>query len=397
MTVDAAVPTRNNNPFDDWRCIASAIFMALVGYTVMMAIPVLSTALVERGGFSDIEVGRIWGADMGGFAIGAALSALFVGRMNRRHLVWIGVALCIICNALCLVFLDYEALLFLRLGAGVASGIFTGIAVATMGGATNPVNVFNIEILAFAVSTPLTLQFLPSLSMEGIYILFVIIALMCAFLVQFLPTRPLNEEELAQQELATENVVNWNAPLILTFACLMAMCFTYINIGGYYTYIELAALDDGLEQSWLTPVLSAASFFGGVGCLLAYLSYRFGLFKPLIYSLIAMAASVIMVSTGITSMTFAISIFAFMTIWTYADIFQCGMLAHMDRTGTYVAMIPAVQGLGNFLGPNIAATVLDADLGYGTMFTVSGSMTIVAIVLYIVVRVAMRKRLPAVA
>ncbi len=151
------------NPFDDWRCIASAIFMALVGYTVMMGVPVLSTALVEKGGFSEVEVGRIWGADLGGFAIGAALSALLVGRINRRHLVWVGVALCVICNALCLMITDYEPLLFLRLGAGIASGIFTGIAVATMGGATRPVNVFNIEILAFAASTYLTLQFLPAL------------------------------------------------------------------------------------------------------------------------------------------------------------------------------------------------------------------------------------------
>ncbi len=397
MTGDTAAPTSSKNPFDDWRCIASAIFMALVGYTVMMGVPVLSTALVEKGGFSEVEVGRIWGADLGGFAIGAALSALLVGRMNRRHLVWTGVILCVICNMLCLVIVDYQPLLFLRLGAGVASGLFTGIAVATMGGATRPVNVFNIEILAFAGSTYLTLQFLPSLSMNGIYILFVIIALMCAFLVHFIPKRPLNEQELAEQELATEEVVNWNAPLILTIACLVAICFTYINIGGYYTYIELAALDDGLDQDWLTPVLSASSVFGSIGCFLAYLSYRFGLFKPLIYSLAAMAFSVLLVSTGITDMTFAISIFAFMTLWTYADIFQCGMLAHMDRTGSFVAMIPAVQGLGNFLGPNIAATVLAMGLGYGTMFVVSGSMTIVAIVLYAVVGVAMRKRIPAVA
>ena len=75
------------NPFDDWRSIGVAIFIALVGYTVMVTVPVLSTALVHKVGFTEEQVGRIWGADLGGLSLGAIIAAMLVARMNRRHLV----------------------------------------------------------------------------------------------------------------------------------------------------------------------------------------------------------------------------------------------------------------------------------------------------------------------
>ena len=59
--------------------------MALVGYTVMVSVPVLSTALVAKLGFTEEQVGRVWGADLGGLSFGAILSAMLVARVNRRH------------------------------------------------------------------------------------------------------------------------------------------------------------------------------------------------------------------------------------------------------------------------------------------------------------------------
>lgn len=394
MTNGSTALERSSNPFDDWKSYSVAIIMALVGYTVMGGAPVLSTALVAKAGFTEVEVGRIWGADMGGLSLGAILSAFLVGRVNRRHLVLAGVALCIGANAMCLIMVSFDQLLILRLVAGIASGIFTGVAVATIGGATRPVNIFSLEMLSFAFVTALLLYFLPKLSMNEIYILFIILAALCALLVRWIPTRPSNASELAQQEQATEETVNWNPPKILPIICLIACCFTYINLGSYYTYIELAALADGVAQSWITPVLTWASIFGLVGCVIAYFAYRFGLFKPLFVALIALIGSVIMVSTGINDFNIVISVFSFLALWTFIDIYQSSMLAHMDRTGSLVALLPAVQGFGQFVGPNIAASVLGADYSYGTMFVVCSSMTLVALVLYIGVLTYMRKRSP---
>ena len=378
--------------FDGWRAISIALFMALVGYTVMVSVPVLSTALVEMLDFTEEQVGRVWGGDLGGLSLGAIISALLVARVNRRFLVLAGVVLTIGANALCIVFVEYEQVLWLRVAAGIGSGIFTAVAVVTLGGTTKPVLAFNLLLFGFAFSTALELHFLPMLSMTGIYLFFIVLSAICAVFVRWIPRRPLTAEELAEQEQAEDDVEDWHVPRILPVICLVAVCFTYINIGGYYTYIELAALADGVAGDWIGPVLTWSSVFAIVGCVLAYLCSRFGLFKPLWISLLAMAGIVIMLSGGITDTNVMVSLFGFMTLWTFVDVYQSAMLSHMDRSGSLVALLPSVQGFGQFIGPNISASILGAGMGYSTMFNVSGSMALVAMFLYIGIFIFMHSR-----
>ena len=229
-------------------------------------------------------------------------------------------------------------------------------------------------------STAAELHMLPKLSMNEIYLFFIGLAVVCALFIRWIPTRPSSAEELALQEV--DDVEDWHVPRIMPVICLTAVCFTYINIGGYYTYIELAAHADGIAEEWIGPVLTWSSIFAIVGCVIAYFCARFGLFKPLFVSLLAMTACVIMLSGGITDINVMVSLFSFMTLWTFVDVYQSAMMAHMDRGGSLVALLPSVQGFGQFVGPNVSASVLDAGLGYSIMFIVSGSMALVALVLY---------------
>ena len=105
-----------------------------------------------------------------------------------------------------------------------------------------------------------------------------------------------------------------------------------------------------------------------------------------------MAVIVIMLSGGINDINILISLFGFMTLWTFVDVYQSAMMAHMDRKGSLVALLPSVQGFGQFIGPNISASILGAGLGYSTMFVVSGSMTLVAMVLYMGIFAYMHSR-----
>lgn len=387
---------RSSNIFDGWRSISIALFMALVGYSVMVSVPVLSTAWVGMQGFTEEQVGRVAGADLGGLSLGAILASLFVARVNRRIIVLAGLMLSIIANALCIVFVEYEQVLWLRLAAGIGSGIFTAVAVVSLGGTTKPVHAFNMLLFAFAFSTALELHTLPRLSMNGIYLFFIGLNAVCLMFLHWVPTRPLNAEELAQLEEAEEEEEDWHVPRILPVICLIAVGFTYINIGGYYTYIELAAFADGVSKDWTGPVLTWSSVFAVVGCLFAMLCVRFGLFKPLFVSLLAMFAVVAMLSTGVSNIKFMVSLFGFMTLWTFVDVYQSAMMAHMDRKGSLVALLPSIQGFGQFIGPNVSASILGFGLGYSTLFMVSGSFALVALFLYFGIFVYMHRRQPVV-
>lgn len=369
--------------FDGWRSISIALYMALVGYSVMVSVPVLSTALVNMMGFTEEQVGRVWGADLGGLSFGAVLSAFLVARVNRRILVAAGIILSLGANALCMVIVDYEQVLWLRAAAGTGSGIFTAVAVVTLGATTNPARAFNMLLFGFAFSTAGELHILPKMEMSEIYLFFIGLTVVCALFLRWLPSRPLNEEELAQQEQIEEDVENWHVPRYIPVICLIAVCFSYINIGGYYTYVELAAHADGVAEDWVGPVLTWSSIFAIVGCVIAFFCTRFGLFKPLFLSLPAIALVVMMLAGGVDDVNIVVSLFGFMTLWTFIDIFQSAMLSHMDRSGSLVALLPSVQGLGQSIGPNVAASVLGAGMGYSGVFLVSGGMALVALVLYL--------------
>jgi predicted MFS family arabinose efflux permease len=383
--------TKETNPigrrtpiiFDGWRSISISLFMALVGYSVMVSVPVLSTAAVEMLGFTEEQVGRVWGADLGGLSLGAVIAASLVARVNRRMLVATGIAMSIGGNALCLFFVDYEIMMSLRFMTGIGSGIFTAVSVASLGATTKPVRAFNMLLLGFSFSAALEMHLLPQFSMNEIFLFFIFTTAICAPFLHWLPSRPLNAEELLVQEQLEDHAENWRVPRFLPIFCLVAVCFTYVNIGGYFTYIELAALADGIAQEWVGPVLTWSSFMALVGCIFALFCTRFGLFKPLFAALVAMALVVMMLSGGITNFNIAVSLFSFLTLWTFVDVFQSAMLGHMDRKGSLVALMPSVQGFGQFVGPNIAASILGAGLGYSTMFMVSGSMALVALFIYL--------------
>ena len=368
--------------FADWRTISFAVFMALVGYSVMVTVPVLSTALVQSLSFSEEQVGRVWGNDMLGFSVGAIIAAFSVARVNRRLLVMGGIVLTIGANALCMSVVDYEPMMWLRFAAGIGSGIITGVAVTTLGGTTNPVRAFNILLLGFSFSAAGELHLFPQLSLNGIFWFLIGSAAICGLFLRWLPSRPLSNEEKQVQHELEDHSEDWRVPVVLPIFCLIAVCFTYINIGGYFTYIELAALDAGIAQEVVTPLLTWASFWALAGCLLALLCARFGLFRPLFVALITRSVLVGMLSSGITPITLAVGLFAFLALWPFLAVYPYSIMGYMDRSGSLVALLPAVQGFGQFVGPNIAASIIGAGLGYGTMFLVSGSMALVAMAIY---------------
>ena len=145
MTGNGGKLLHQRTEFDNWRSLTMGIYMALAGYAVMVGIPVISTSWVNNLGFTEVEVGRVAGADLGGLAIGAVISALFVARVDRRYLAAFAALMAIAANALCIFYQSYEATLWLRLMAGIGSGIFTGIAVATIGGHSRPAFAFSLE------------------------------------------------------------------------------------------------------------------------------------------------------------------------------------------------------------------------------------------------------------
>ncbi len=402
MTNDSSKLMHHRTVFDDWRSLTIGIYMALAGYGVMVGLPVISTAWVNHLGFTEVEVGRIAGADLGGLAIGAVIAALFIAKFNRRHMTVLAAAIAIGANILCIYYQSYEATLWLRLAAGIGAGIYTGIAVATIAGHSRPAFAFGLELFAFAGSQGAELKFLPYLSMNGIYWVLAGTFVFGLLFISWLPKRPaeksLDVEVDVEEPDGDHHLDHKHVPTYVPWLVLTAIVFTYINIGAYWTYIELAASVSEASPDWVASMLWVSSVFSVIGALFAVLlSNRYGLSRPLLITLVFQAAIVVMLVTGINNVNVAISMFMFNFCWIFVDIYQAATIANVDRSGRFPALIPAAQGLGNFLGPNMAASALAYGLGYNGVFVLCGAASIIAMLVYLYMYLTLRKTIPALA
>ena len=375
--------------FDDWRSVTLSLFMGLVGYGVMVGIPVISTAWSEKLGFTAEQVGRVAGADMGGLSLGAVVVALIISRMNRRHLVIYGSLITIFANYLCTIFEQYEIVLWLRVISGFGNGIYTGVAVAALGATIKPVRAFNLFLLAFAFSQALEMRVLPQLSMNGIYWFFIISILISLVFIKWVV--PYGRMSQNKNEGSAFSVI----PQYILWLAMGAIFLAYINIGAYWVYIELASFSYGISQSWTGEVLFWGSLLTLVGCGFAAIANNlYGIAKPFIVSSICMMIIVGMLSTGITNMNLLISVFMFNFLWIFTDVFQMATVATIDRGGSFSALMPGAQGMGQIVGPNIAASILGANYGYSSVFLMCVIFTGLSIIIYLLMRNRLEKYSP---
>ena len=380
---------------DDWRSLAVALYMVLVGYGVLVGIPVISTAWVTKLGFTEVEVGRVAGMDLGGLSAGAIAAAWVINHMNRRLIVLIGIFLAALANGLCLKYVDYETVLWLRFLAGFGSGMYTAVAMAVFGMSIRPALAYNLMLFSFAFSQALEMRILPQLSMNGIYWVFIVCFLLTLPFLGWIKSYPKPRSVGATAE--STNKSNSQKPL-LAWVCLFAIFLTYINIGAYWTYIELAALDSNTNPELVSEVLVWASLCSLLGCLIAtLLSNRFGLLRPLLIALFTMATGVGMLAFGINEPKFLMSVFTFNLLWIFTDVYQMGSLANFDHGGNYAAYLPAAQGLGQIVGPNIAASLLAINLGYSSVFVMCWSAAMLAMLIYWILYRYLRNRYPTIA
>ena len=305
-------------------------------------------------------------------------------------------------NALCMVYQSYEATVWLRFLAGIGSGVFTGIAIATIAGHSRPAFAFSLEIFFFALSQGAELKFFPYLTLDQLYIVLMLLYVIALLFISWLPRRPVDKtlDVEIDQEAANghHEAVHQHVPAYVPWLVLTSIVITYIGIGAYWTYIELSTVDSAASQEWVASILWISSVFSLTGCLFAVLlSNWYGLAKPLLVTLVIQAAIVVMLVFGITNLTVAISMFMFNFLWVFIDVFQDATIANVDHSGRFPAMIPAAQGLGNFLGPNMAASVLAFGLGFNGVFIMCGIASIAAMLVYLFMYLKLKETIPALA
>jgi predicted MFS family arabinose efflux permease len=366
----------SSNPFDARGPFLLSLFMTLVGYSVLVALPAINGAWVDQLGFSEVQVNRVASADLLGLFIGSVLTSFLIKRWDRQHLTYLGIALAILANALCTQYVDYGMTLFLRFVAGLGAGFYTAVAVAGLGAHSKPREAFNWMLLAFAISQFLELQLIPHLSMNGIYVFFVITYVVTLPFVRIIPAKspPAMPQDTSKEE---------QRPPLLAWVGIGAIVIAYINIGAYWSNIELAAEASGLDGSWAAQVIAWCVLLSFGGCFTAmWVLKKFDHDRPLLFTFVLMVLAVGLLAFSFTAAVFVFSVAMFNFLWIFIDVYQMGGVSVADRSGSAAAFIPGAQGLGQTVGPFAASLMLERGWGFDGVFVLCALASASALLIY---------------
>ena len=385
MNTTTADSYSSSNPFDQRGPFLLSLFMTLVGYSVLVALPAINSAWVDQLGFTEVEVNRVASADLMGLFLGASTTAALIRKLSRQTLAYLGIALAIVANALCTQYVDYETTLGLRLLAGLGSGLYTAVAVAGLGACTKPREAFNWMLLAFAISQFLELQLIPHLTMTGIYLFFIATYVVTLPFVRIIPTTDLSSAEHPETLAAPRPRTG------LAWIGIAAIVISYINIGAYWANIELAAEAAGLDGDWAGQVISWSVLLSFFGCFVAmYVLKHFDYEKPILVTFLMMMLAVGLLAVNISAAFFVFSVAMFNFLWIFIDVYQMGGVSVADRSGSAAAFIPGAQGLGQTVGPFAASFMLDFGWGFSGVFILCTVSEAVAFSVYALIYVSAR-------
>lgn len=387
MNPSADMPaTASDNPFDQRGPFLLSLYMTLVGYSVLVALPAINSAWVEQLGFTEVEVNRVASADLLGLFLGSVAVSFFIRLLDRRKLIYAGIAIAIAANWLCIYYVEYEIMLVLRALAGFGSGVYTAIAVAGLGARSRPREAFNWMLLAFAVSQFLELQLIPHLSMSGVYLFFIATYVVTLPFVRLMPTRDAGDQQ------AAETAVPGRKPGVLAWVGIAAIVVAYINIGAYWSNIELAAEAGGLDGDWAAQVISWSVLLSFVGCFGAMYALRhFDHHRPILVTFALMVVAVGLLAIDVSAAVFVFSVATFNFLWIFIDVYQMGGVSASDRSGSAAAFIPGAQGLGQMLGPFVASLLLERSMGFDAVFILCAAASFIAWLIYGLIYLSTRR------
>ncbi len=366
----------SQNPFDNRGSFVLSLYMTLVGYSVLVALPAINSAWVDQLGFSDVEVNRVASSDLLGLFLGSVAVSFLIRFVNRQHLIYAGIAIAIAANWLCIYFTDYSAMLVLRALAGFGAGLYTAVAVAGMGARSKPREAFNWMLLAFAFSQFIELQLIPHLSMTGIYGFFIATYVVTLPFVSLMPSQKPAKPEVTLTSAGQR-------PGALAWVGIFAIVVAYINIGAYWSNIELAAEAGGLDGDWAAQVISWSVLLSFMGCFGAmYVLRHFDHDRPVLVTFVLMVIAVGLLAVDISAGFFIFSVAMFNFLWIFIDVYQMGGVSAADRTGSAAAFIPGAQGLGQMLGPLAASFLLEQGIGFDGIFVLCAGASATALLIY---------------
>ncbi len=358
--------------------IAAMALLGALAPTAFFGLPLLVALSARQWGFGDSQLGIAVFMEIGGNAIGALAVAFILFRWPVRRLLTLGILLAAASNAATAQVHGIEMYCGIRLLAGIAAGMLSGIAMRYLSFSANPDRDFGYLVIAQTLWSMLLLGWLlPAVGgrwqAAGAYV-FVALVVLPFFtrLTDFAPAEPLTPPASAGGSVCR----------LGAYTALFALFAMYVGVGVMWTFVDQIGQRAGYSADFTSNVLAGANLAAAVPCLLLpRLTAVGGPYRWCLAMLAGCAVAAGLMALPTTPVLFVGSAVLFVAAWAGAAMLIFATVPQYDSAGRHTALSPGFLGLGYGVGSVVAGELLEQGQLQGAIALASSSC-IAAMLIY---------------
>lgn len=330
--------------------LLATVIIGVIGTSAFNILPLLMDGAARNLGFSDQQVGILSLA----ISLGSGASALFSITWVRSASWPCAAAICsggmLVSYALSSVLQDYRSFVLLQGSAGIFGGSLLSLAYTILSDRDEPARGFGLATAAQVVYQIFGLVAGPTLLQRaGLSGLMYVLVTLCAI-------TTLVASQLPKQGRVLRRGLSVDAILTPAGLISLAACSAFfVNVGAYWTYLDIMGRSVGLSSSAVANSIAAGVSVGVFGGGFAwFLGDRYGQIRPLGVATLITTASALLLWGPFTLQAFVLSTLLYCFAWNYAVNYQLAVVNSVDNSGQAVAVATAFYYFGAAIGSALA-------------------------------------------
>ena len=336
-----------------------AIVLGSILFIYWLILPVVLGAYSDIFGLQEDRLGTLASIYSLGIFITTLTSTLWITRFPRKSQVMVGALLSTLGFLLLLGHASGDDLTLLyHFISSLGLGIAYAAMMAVLADSTNPTRsfalLFFLQVVVGVVGSQLLTR---GVAIE--HTLPVVYASMAAIgvLSALLATR-FQESHSASHAAASHSIAPRRMPPLPIALGLMSILLVFTGDAGVWVFLERigSAVEDRELGGDLVSINLAAGAIGSLTA--AWLANRFGFLLPMVLAIGLSVLSVAMLNLSTGGLALLTASFINGWAWNFGAAYRMALVSHLDSERRFVALIPAMQTLGNAIGPSLVGAII---------------------------------------
>ncbi|MDH3513051.1 MAG: MFS transporter [Gammaproteobacteria bacterium] len=302
-----------------------------------------------------------------GFGLVGASAYVWIREVNWRWVCAVGIGLMGLSFIALALTENYTAMLMLMFLNGCGAAMFGSPSITVLGDISRPEQGFSTMIIFSVVGAAILLALFPFVTQlagfAGVVYVMAGTTLACLLLIPWMPVNSRKRHDSPQQEATSDTVTRRvdKSHVTQPLSAHVVMVLFTMGFIGMWAFYERVAHYAELSDTATGNALAIGTLFGTIGApLAAFLRRRIPMYYCYAFSILCIVLTLLMLDLiSLTNWIYLLLACSFQ-FWINAGFcLIMALIAEVDKVGRYVAMIPASESLGSFVGPIVTGIALE--------------------------------------